>query len=387
MPGHELVGKEELQEVKRIFESGGVLFRRGFETRRCGVYCVEQFEGMFAERMKVPHALAVSSGTAALRVALAAFGVKEGDEVITQSFTFVATVEAIIECGATPVCVEIDSSLNMCPRALEDAITERTRCVIPVHMLGIPARMKEIKEVCERRGLFLLEDAAWGCGGAIDGQALGTLGDAGAYSFDFAKTMTTGEGGMVVFKDKELFKRACAWHDHGHDNNPTVPRWEDTRNSRGFNYRMTELQGAVGIAQLRKLEYIVEKQRENKRRLIEALEGLQVRLRDAPDNSYETADGLVLMLETPEAAKRCRDLLNNKGHATKILPEAITWHFAGTWSHMKELTDRHSDLSSSFATSKAYLDKCICLPVGISLKEEDIGCIKSCIEIALLNNS
>ena len=200
--------------------------------------------------MKVPHSLAVTSGTSALRVALASLGISKGDEVITQSFTFVATVEAIIESRAQPVIAEIDKTLNMNPADLEKK-SQKTKAIIIVHMLGVPAKLKEIKDIADKNNIPLIEDTAWGCGGFYNDIPLGTYGDIGTFSFDFAKTITTGEGGMVVFKDKELYNKAAAWHDHGHENNPNLPRWEDSRSSSGFNFRMTEMQGAIGIAQLK----------------------------------------------------------------------------------------------------------------------------------------
>ncbi|MFM7891476.1 MAG: DegT/DnrJ/EryC1/StrS family aminotransferase, partial [Actinomycetota bacterium] len=220
MPGFELIGAEEQAEINDIFARGGVLFRHGFDALRNDCFKVREFEAAFAAYMKVPHALAVTSGTAALRVALAVLDLQPGDEVITQSFTFVATAEAIIEARAVPVCCEVDATLNMDPIDLERRITPRTRAVIAVHMLGTPARLQEISAVCSRHNVVLIEDAAWGCGGSLDGRALGTWGRMGTFSFDFAKTMTTGEGGMVVFQNRVDYERAAAWHDHGHENNP-----------------------------------------------------------------------------------------------------------------------------------------------------------------------
>ena len=257
MAGYEVIGQEELSEIKEVFESGGVLYRRGFDEKRNGCFKVAEFEKKFAEYTQAGHSLAVSSCTAGLRVALASLGIGPGDEVVTQSFTFVATVEAIVEAGATPVCVDIDNTLNMSPMALEQAINQSTKAVIVVHMLGVPARLEEISKICEKHGVYLIEDAAWGCGARLMNRSLGTWGDIGVFSFDYAKTITTGEGGMMVFKDSNTFDRAAAWHDHGHENNPMLPRYEDSRSSSGFNYRMMELQGAHS-AQLRKLPEIIK---------------------------------------------------------------------------------------------------------------------------------
>ena len=370
MPGFEVIGAEEQAEINDIFARGGVLFRHGFDALRNDCYKVREFETAFAAYMKVPHALAVTSGTAALRVALAALDLQPGDEVITQSFTFVATAEAIIEARAVPVCCEVDATLNMDPVDLERRITPQTRAVIAVHMLGTPARLREISAICDRHHLVLIEDAAWGCGGSLDGRALGTWGRMGTYSFDFAKTMTTGEGGMIVFREKRDYERAAAWHDHGHENNPSVPRWEDTRSGSGFNYRMNELQGAVGLAQLKKLDDVVRRQRGNRDALWRAITDLpHVIARDVPAGSHETADALVFETDSAQVARDIRTALVAAGLSTKILPEAVTWHFAGTWSHMPELVAKHGDLSKAFPATSARLSRCVSLPITVKMDE------------------
>lgn len=371
MPGFELIGAEEQAEIQDVFARGGILFRHGFDALRSNCYKVKEFETAFAQEMGVPYALAVTSGTAALRVALATMDLRPGDEIITQSFTFVATVEAIIEARAVPVCCEIDETLNMDPEDLEKRITPRTRAVIVVHMLGTPARLVEISDICREHNLTLIEDSAWGCGGNLNGRALGTWGRMGTYSFDFAKTMTTGEGGMIVFESKADYEKAAAWHDHGHENNPAVPRWEDTRSGSGFNFRMMELQGAVGLAQLRKLSGIVTAQRANRDLLRGALDGIPgICYREGPSGAFDTADALVFSVEDKQTALECRGALLEKGISTKILPEAVTWHFAGTWNHMPELLASHGgSLSNAFPKSAALLERSVSLPVSVKMPE------------------
>ena len=192
----------------------------------------------------------------------------------------------------------------MDPKELEKAITPKTKAVIAVHMLGNPARIETIREICNQRKIYLIEDTAWGCGGYLKNIPLGSWGDIGTFSFDFAKTITTGEGGMIIFKDKFIYEKACAWHDHGHENNPKVPRWEDTRKSSGFNFRMMELQAAVGIAQLKKLSYIVNKQREKRDDIWESIKDIkELELRHVPEDSYDTADALVLFMKMKNLQK------------------------------------------------------------------------------------
>ena len=368
MPGYELLGKEEFAEIKHLFDESRILFRHSFDHLRNNIYKVKEFEEAFAKRMNIPHALGVTSGTSALRVALAALDIEDDDEVITQSFTFVATVEAIIESRAIPIITEIDKTLNMDPEDLEKKITKKTKAIIVVHMLGVPARLKEIKEIADNHGIPLIEDTAWGCGGYYDDIPLGTYGDIGTYSFDFAKTMTTGEGGMVIFKDENLYEKAAAWHDHGHENNPNLPRWEDSRSSSGFNYRMNEMQGAVGLAQLKKLDYVVAEQRRNAHLIQETISDLPIKMRTIPENSFETSDALVFITDSNERARKCRDALIKIGLGTKILPEAISWHFAGTWDHMPELVQRNEgDLTKAFPKSLDLLNRSVSLPIAINM--------------------
>jgi 8-amino-3,8-dideoxy-alpha-D-manno-octulosonate transaminase len=372
MPGFELIGAEEKAEVDELFDKSGILFRHSFDQLRNGIYKVKDFESAFADYMNVTNALAVSSGTAALRVALAGLGIGPGDEVITQAFTFVATVEAIIDVGATPIVTEVDKTLNMDPVDLEKKITEKTKAIIVVHMLGTPARMDEIVAIAKKHNLKIIEDTAWGCGGKLHEKYLGTIGDVGTFSFDFAKTITTGEGGMVVSHDQFVADKAAAYHDHGHENNPKLPRWEDSRSGPGFNYRMTEMQGAVGLAQLKKLNTVVTAQRTNKEKIEQVLKKFanNIELRAVPEGSYETADAVVFFVKSPELAISCRENLLASGLGTKILPEAVTWHFAATWTHMPALVQQYPNLANAFPASKSLLDCSVALPVTVKMGDE-----------------
>jgi len=372
VPGYELIGIEEKREINSIFSKGnGVLFRHGFENIRNNSNKVIEFEKNFAKKMGSNYALAVTSGTAALRVALASLGIKNGDEVITQSFTFVATIESIVESGAKPICTEIDKTLNMDPNDLLLKITKKTKAVIVVHMLGVPARLEEIKKICKKRKIFLIEDTAWGCGGLYKNQRLGTYGDIGAFSFDFAKTLTTGEGGMLLFKNKKIFNKAKAWHDHGHENNPNFPRWLDTRSGSGFNYRMTELQGAVGIAQLRKLDKIILSQVKNKEKIMNKISSInEIEFREIPKKSCETADALIFFVKNKETAILCREELLKQGVGTKILPEAYTWHFAGTWKHIPTLWSSIKNKAKAFPKSVKFLEKSVSIPINVNMKKD-----------------
>ncbi len=334
MPGFELLGQEEKKEIMDVLDNG-VLFRYEFHEQRKGVYKVKEFEQKFAEYCGTSHAQAVTSGTAALKVALTALGIGPGDEVITQGFTFVATWEAILEVGAVPVFAEVDATLNLDPRDLARKITAKTKCIIPVHMLGAQARITEIVETAAKHGIPVLEDTAQAAGGRIQGKHLGTFGKCGTFSFDAVKTLTTGEGGMIITGDEDLWRAMSEYHDHGHDHtvNPGG-RGGEGRRFIGFNYRMMELQGAIGLAQLGKLNYMVASQQKNKAFLKEAASSIPgVVFRELIDEQGDTATHFAFIMQDREHCRRVNECLRQEG-AGAINFSENTWHFYPQWEHL-----------------------------------------------------
>ncbi len=332
MPGYEVLGEEEKKEILEVLETG-VLFRYGFPAQRKGRYKVEEFEKKFAELTGRKHALAVSSGSTALKVALAALGVGFGDEVITSGFTFVATWEAILECGAVPVFAGIDDTLNLDPAELPRKITSRTRAIIPVHMLGAQARIEEIMAVADQYRLPVVEDTAQASGGFIKGKYLGSFGAIGTFSFDSVKTLTTGEGGMLIMDDPELYRRASEYHDHGHDH-IGPDRGLESRSFIGFNYRMMELQGALGLAQLSKLKDMISRQKVHKNRLKQILSGIKgIRFRELVDPEGDTATFLAFSLPDQEKTLALKDLGKKVGLGLTYFFEN-NWHYYRNWEHL-----------------------------------------------------
>jgi len=334
MPGFEIFGKEEKQQIQEVLDTG-VLFRYEFKEQRNGIYKVREFEEKFATYSGAAQAQAVTSGTAALKVALKALGVGPGDEVITQGFTFVATWEAILEVGAIPVFTEVDVTLNMDPADLKTKITEKTRCIIPVHMLGSAARINEIVSIAETAGIPVLEDTAQAAGCRINGQHLGTFGSCGTFSFDSVKTMTTGEGGMIITDDQRLWREMSEYHDHGHDHaeNPGG-RGGEGRSFIGFNYRMMELQGAIGIAQLAKLDKMVAAQQKNKARLMHSISSIPgVSFREQIDAAGDSATFLAFLLQDETQCQKVNNVLKENGAGAICFAEN-SWHFYPRWEHL-----------------------------------------------------
>jgi 8-amino-3,8-dideoxy-alpha-D-manno-octulosonate transaminase len=374
MPGFELMGVEERESLNEIFEtSNGVLFPHGFDALRNGRFRVREFEKAFSDKFSCKHTQAVTSGTVAQLVAMVAMGIKQGDEVITQAHTFVATVESILAIGAVPVIVDVDDTYNIDPIALENAITDKTKLIVPVHMLGNPASMDKILEIGSKYKIPVLEDGCEALGATFKGQYVGTLGDAGVFSLDFAKTITTGEGGLVITNNSNYYKIAKEFHDHGHENNPNFPRGRDTRSIVGMNYRMSEMQGAVGIAQLKKLDFIVSKNREHKSFLKNNMKKSKIVFRNITDVEGDLADTLIFNFERASYANKFLDLYKLAGYGTKNIPDAIDWHFSGTWNHMFVNVPSYRDTwKTQWSKTAELLARSIAIPIYIKTQQEEL---------------
>jgi len=378
MPGYELIGEEEKKAVCEVFDKGGVLYRYALNDKRQDIFRVDDFEKEVANKAGTKYCLCVCNGTAALKLALFALGVKAGDEVITQSFTFVATVEAILEIGAKPIIVEIDNSLNMDPIDLERKITPKTKVIMPVHMAGVAAKMDQILALAVKHNITVLEDSAQAMGATYRGKWLGTIGAAGIYSLDIGKIITTGEGGLLVTDNKDIYLKAREYSDHGHQQNPNFPRGEDTRSYWGFNYKATELHGAIGLAQLKKMDFILERQQYNKRKIKGAIKDIAgIEFREVPNEDGDAGDTLIFYLSSSDKAFSFAKALCRRGIGTKNLPDAINWHFAGTWTHIFHLYPeyRGKDLEAIWSQSAGYLRRAIALPIMVNMSEERLKLI------------
>ncbi len=252
-----LLGEEEKQAVLEVIDSGHLA-----QGAR-----VEAFERAFAAYCGVKHAIATSSGTTALQTAILAHGIGPGDEVITTPFTFIASANAVIFAGAKPVFVDIDErSYNINPRLIEEAITSRTKAILPVHLFGNPCDMRTIMDVAARHGLVVVEDACQAHGAAVQGRRVGSFGT-GCFSFYPTKNITTAEGGIITTNDDDLADRARLIRSHGQ-------RERYYHETIGYNFRMTEIQAAIGLVQLSRLDRFVAARRANAAHLTSKLKGV-----------------------------------------------------------------------------------------------------------------
>lgn len=297
-PGLDLLGPEELAEVTDVLSSGH-LSRYGPDDDSFPAK-VRRFEELVAQLSETRYALALNSGTSGLFLALVGLGIGPGDEVIVPGFTFVATISSVVYARARPVLAEVDESFTLDPRDVEARITPRTRAIVAVHMLGNPARLEELKAIAARHGLALIEDCAQAFGASYRGRWVGGQGAAGVYSFNEFKTITCGDGGMLVTDDEDLYRRAFAMHDQGHSPNRRGIE-VGNRPFLGLNFRMTELEGAVLLAQVRRLDRIRDHLRANRDLVKEIIEDVPgIRFRALPDPGGELAIHLVIIF--PDAA-------------------------------------------------------------------------------------
>ncbi len=357
-PGGLLIGEEEKAAVLEVLDSQS-LFRH-YGPRR--LHKVARFERAFAQAMGARHAVGVTSGTAALMTALAALGVGPGDEVIVPTYTWVATINAVVHLGAVPVFVDIDDTLTMDPGKIEAAVTPQTKAILPVHMRGCGADMAPILEVARRHHLRLIEDAAQAVGGQYHGRRLGTLGDLGAYSLQYHKVITTGEGGMVVTDDPGLWERAVRYHDQGsmrmEELDETIPAGSQLMI--GVNFRMTEITGAIGLVQLGRMDWIIERMRAHKAAIVDGMRGLDgITVRRMPDPDGDTGATLMFFLPSAELAGQFSTALTAEGVRATVAWDSgqhVYYHFDQVIER-RMFAQRHCAWECPHYTGRARLEK------------------------------
>jgi 8-amino-3,8-dideoxy-alpha-D-manno-octulosonate transaminase len=344
MPGFELFGDAERKEVNDVLDNG-VLMRYGFDGMRKGHWKAKELESELQNTFQSKHVQLVSSGTAAVSVALASAGVGAGDEVIMPTFTFVASFEAIMMLGAIPILVDIDDTLTLSPKAVEAAITPKTKAVMVVQMCGSMGNMDALQTICNKHKVLLVEDACQAIGGTYNGKPLGSIGDLGCFSFDFVKTITCGEGGAVITNNQQYYLNADHYSDHGHDHVGN-DRGAETHPFLGYNFRISELHAAVGLAQVKRLPEFLEIQKKHFTILRDALSKIpEVTFRTVPKGGEESYAFLNFFLLDLETANKVSKAFKDQGVDACWNYYNNSWHYIREWNHLK-------DLKSLFPISK-----------------------------------
>jgi dTDP-4-amino-4,6-dideoxygalactose transaminase len=359
-PGSQWIGREEIREVMDVMESG-YLFRYGSLDDPKFKHKVYTLEREFADYCGARHALATSSGSGALICALKAIGIGPGDEVIVPAYTFIASFSSIIYAGGIPVLTEIDESLTIDPADIERRLTRRTKAIMPVHMLGNACDMEAVMDLARKHGLAVVEDACQANGGSYKGRKLGTIGRIGAFSLNIFKTVTAGDGGIIVTDDDELYRAAFQFHDQGHS--PLRAGVEvGKRSVLGMNFRMNEVTGAVALAQLRKMPRIIATLRDKKNKFKEAIAGRPgLAFRRLNDPAGDCATLLTVLFESAEKAARVSAKL---GTATL---DHSGWHVYSNMEHLSSYLEEQGRPHGrgAFPKTDAILSRAVNLSVGV----------------------
>lgn len=396
MPGTELFGAEERKEVNDVLETG-ILFRYNHDAQRQGHWKTRDFEKALADYNGVKYAHTCSSGSTAVAVAMAACGIGAGDEVIVPPFTYVASVEGALLMGALPIFAEIDETLCLSPEGIRKALTPKTKAIVLVHMCGSMAKIDEILAICKEHNLLLIEDTAQALGATYKGKAVGSFGAMGCFSFDFFKIITCGEGGAVITNDEKLHHLAEQFSDHGHDHIGDN-RGMEAHPIIGFNYRMGEINSAIGLAQIRKMDYILAQQRKHKKMLHNSLAKFsQVSFREIPDAEGDAATFMDFFLPDEESAKAVVAALKAEG-VGNFTGIQYWWdnnyHYIRNWEHVRSLNTPMKIVAHLLPTPQDYqnlslpitdglISRLISLVVKVTWTETQMQELCSAIEKAL----
>jgi dTDP-4-amino-4,6-dideoxygalactose transaminase len=384
-PGGMTVNEEEEAAVLEVLRAKRLYRHHGPEP---GPSKVDALEKEFAAFMGVNRAVAVTSGTAALTCGMHAIGVGPGDEVIVPAYTWMASAMAVVSAGAIPIVAEVDETLLLDPADVEAKITPYTKAIMPVHMRGAPCPMDELVAVARKHNLQVIEDTAQADGGSYKGRRLGSMGNVGCFSLQFNKIITSGEGGMVVTNDEEIWQRALMYHDIIAPTRIGVPHDQLLC---GTNYRMPELLGAVALVQLRRLDALLAAMRERKRMIkagmADVAQGKGITFREEVDENGDTAICTVFFVDSPETASRVAEALQaeNIGAGTLYDPDDLDYHVyahwlpimeqrtwtanGGPWRHARRKIEYHKEMCPR---SLDLLGRAVHLNVSPLLTNEDV---------------
>jgi 8-amino-3,8-dideoxy-alpha-D-manno-octulosonate transaminase len=381
---------EEIDAVMAVLQSKSLFRYYGPNLLRR----TEAFEGRLRELLGVRYAVGVASGTAALQCGLIGLGVEDGDEVIVPAVTFIATVGAVVWARAVPVFAEVDESLTLSPASFEAAITAKTKAVIPVHLANVACDMDPIMAIARRHHIKVLEDAAQAIGVAYRGRMVGAIGDAGAFSLQLSKNITTGEGGALVTDDWTVYDRAVRYQDQGGQfttSHGTVREHGGPEGAHGeisgepffgTNLRMSELSGALAYVQLGRLDGIVRTMRERARTIRDRLSDLPVDWRRIPDPAGEGGN-VTMFLQDAETAVRFAEALRAEGipagrvyagrpvyHNPAVLHQRTPWR-TGCPFHCAEHPTHRKYFLGMCPRSEDLLARSLSIGIGALMTERD----------------
>ena len=332
--GTHYIGKEELKAVKKVIKSKSLFRYHGPNL----LYKTNELESMLSKYLKVKYVLACSNGAAALKLACIGCGIGPGDEVLMSPFTYIASASSVLSVGAVPKFIDIDDTMNINPKKIEEAITKNTKAIMAIHMQGQPCDMQTIVKIAKKHSLKVIEDVAQAFGSEINAKKSGTFGDCGAFSMQAGKTITCGEGGFIATNNKKIYEMAKMYHDNGGyrigDNYPT---WENGKTIFGENFKLTELQSAVAVEQLKKINKIFDNQRKNYNYILNNINLNFYKIRPNLTNNLNINVSLCLQFDNEKLCKKFINYMNSKGipfnnYCSNLINEFDTFKFKNSWN-------------------------------------------------------
>jgi 8-amino-3,8-dideoxy-alpha-D-manno-octulosonate transaminase len=373
-PGASFIGEEEIRAVKKVLKSKSLFRYYGPDF----LNFTGSFESDFKEYLDIKYVLGLNAGHSALHCALLGVGVEPEDEVIIPTYGWVACPCAVVACGAKPVLANVDESLTLDPQDVEDKISNRTKAIMAVHIRGVACDMEPIMKVAKKYQVKVVEDCAQAAGGSYRGKKLGTIGDAGAFSFQLNKMITAGEGGALATNDVKVYKFANLFHDEG-------ALYREGKTSvepiAGVNYRMTEVTAAIMTEQLKKIDKVIGLMRKHKGKIKKGISDIDaIRFRELPDPTGDTAVCLVFYLPTIkktqefERALHAENIYTTTGGYPPVIyhPKSFDGHVFVDWKHIFKGLDRVLD---KYSRSLDFMSRAVHLDVSPILTDGDVNSI------------
>ena len=327
------IGKEEKRAVDKVLKSQSLFRYHGPNLQ----FVTDKLEEALKEYLNVKYVLACTNGAAALKLSCIALKIGPGDEVLVPSFTFVASANNILAVGAVPRFIDIDETMSIDPKEIEKNITSNTKAIMVVHMQGSPCDMLTICQVAKKHNLAIIEDTAQALGSGIENQKSGTFGDCGAFSLQAGKTITCGEGGFFVTNNKELYERAKMYHDNGgYRVGCDYPSWETGSTFFGENFKLTEIQSAIALEQLKKINMIIENQEKTYQYLIDNIDNEFYQIRPQVKNAKTVKVSLSFRFKNADECQKFIKFMNKAGigfnlYCSNLIDKFDTFLYQNSW--------------------------------------------------------